>query len=52
MRYLAGTGVGIWVAPVLAAVFVAYTWIAKRLVHGRAGGEVVGFASESDRKAA
>ncbi len=52
MRYLTGAGTGLWVAPVIAAVFVAYTWIVSRVASRGTGGEAVEVAPRTARKAA
>ncbi len=52
MRYLAGTDTGLWVALILGAVFVAYTWVTSRLVGRGRRAEVREIASEVGRRAA
>ncbi len=52
MRYLAGTGTGFWVAPVLAAIFVAYICVSGRLFGRASRSEPARVAPPGARKAA
>lgn len=52
MRSLTSGEVGLLAAPLMAAIFVAYVWIAGRLVRRTSSAEVHGLASGSEWKAA